>query len=70
MRVASLQDMVNAGYKKKDIAGMTASEQLMAVLSATQVFMQQQYYTLNRQLIPALEEQGLVMVRDLDTLSA
>ena len=69
VRVASLQDMVNAGYKKKDIAGMTASEQLMAVLSATQVFMQQQYYTLNRQLIPALEEQGLVMVRDLDTLS-
>ena len=69
VRVASLQDMVNAGYKKKDIAGMSASEQLTAVLSATQVFMQQQYYTLNRQLIPALEEQGLVMVRDLDTLS-
>ena len=69
VRVASLQDMVHAGYKKKDIAGMTASEQLTAVLAAAQVFMQQQYYTLNRQLIPALEEQGLVMVRDLSTLS-
>lgn len=69
VRVASLQDMVQAGYKKKDIAGMTASEQLSAVLKATKVFMQQQYWTLNRQLIPGLEEQGLVMVRDLDTLN-
>ena len=31
VRVASLQDMVQAGYKKKDIAGMTAQEQLSAV---------------------------------------
>ena len=69
VRVASLQDMVQAGYKKKDIAGLTATEQLTQVLAAAQVFMQQQYYTLNRQLIPALEEQGLVMVRDLSTLS-
>ena len=69
VRVASLQDMVQAGYKKKDIAGLTATEQLGAVLSAAQTFMQQQYWTLNRQIIPDLEAQGLVMVRDLDTLS-
>ena len=69
VRVASLQDMVQAGYKKKDIAGMTASEQLSAVLEATHTFMQQQYWTLNRQLIPALEEQKLSIVRDLDTLT-
>ena len=68
VRVASLQDMVQAGYKKKDIAGLSASEQLSAVLSAAQTFMQQQYWTLNRQIIPDLEAQGLVMVRDLDTL--
>ena len=30
VRVASIQDQVNAGYKKKDIAGMTAGEQLEA----------------------------------------
>ena len=35
VRVASLKDMVNAGYKKKDIAGMTAQEQLEAVNMAT-----------------------------------
>ena len=69
VRVASLQDMVQAGYKKKDIAGMTAQEQLTAVLAATHTFMQQQYWTLNRQIIPSLEEQGLFMIRDLDTLS-
>ena len=32
VRVASLQDMQNAGYKKRDIAGMTAGEQLAAIL--------------------------------------
>ena len=32
VRVASLQDMVNAGYKKRDIAGMTAQDQLAAIL--------------------------------------
>ena len=69
VRVASLRDMVQAGYKKKDIAGMTASEQLSAVLEATHTFMQQQYWTLNRQLLPALEEQKICMVRDLDELS-
>ncbi len=69
VRVASLRDMVQAVYKKKDIAGMTASEQLSAVLEATHTFMQQQYWTLNRQLLPALEEQKICMVRDLDKLS-
>ena len=69
VRVASLQDMVQAGYKKKDFAGFTATGQLSAVLSGCHTFMQQQYWTLNRQIIPDLEEQGLIMVRDLDQLS-
>ena len=69
VRVASLQDMVQAGYKKKDIAGLSATEQLSAVLSAASTFIQQQYRTLNRQILPDLKEQGIVMVRDLETLS-
>ena len=69
VRVASLQDMVQAGYKKKDFAGFTATGQLSSVLSECHTFMQQQYWTLNRQIIPDLEEQGLIMVRDLDQLS-
>lgn len=31
VRVASLKDMVHAKYKKRDIAGMTATEQLSAI---------------------------------------
>ena len=31
VRVASLKDMVNAGYTKKDIAGMTPAEQLEGI---------------------------------------
>ena len=32
VRIASLKDMVNAGYKKKDIAGMTPQERPIIVL--------------------------------------
>ena len=32
IRVASLKDMENAGYTKKDIAGMTPTEQLKALM--------------------------------------
>ena len=35
VRVASLKDMVHANYKKKDIAGMTASEQLEKINERT-----------------------------------
>ena len=35
IRVASLKDMVNAGYKKTDIAGMTPTEQLAKLNQAT-----------------------------------
>lgn len=35
VRVASLKDMVNAGYKKRDIAGMTTEEQLAKVNEET-----------------------------------
>ena len=56
VRVASIQDQVNAGYKKKDIAGMTAGEQLEAILEDTHKFISQQYWTLNHQLLPGLRE--------------
>ena len=35
IRVASLKDMVHANYTKKDIAGMTATEQLTAISKKT-----------------------------------
>ena len=55
IRVASLKDMVHAGYTKKDISGMTASEQLKKILKETHELVELQYSTYNRSLIPALK---------------
>ena len=38
VRVASLKDMVHAGYQKKDLSGMTASEQLAALNTEAHLF--------------------------------
>ncbi len=62
VRVASIKDMVNAGYRKRDFAGMTAAEQLSAILTRTQEFVQKQYQTLNRSLLPLLFEEAKVSV--------
>ena len=69
VRIASLQDMVNAGYKKRDIAGMTAKEQLDAIIEDTHNFMQRQYWTYNHQLLPGLRENGLDVVESYDKLT-
>ena len=62
VRVASLIDMINAGYKKRDIAGMTAEEQLAEVTAALHKFVDQQYNVYNKSLLPQLEQQGIHIV--------
>ena len=62
VRVASLKDMVHANYKKKDIAGMTASEQLSAISAATKELVETQYNTYNRSLIPLLNKEGIYII--------
>ena len=59
VRVASLKDMVHAGYKKKDIAGMTATEQLNAINTATRKLVDTQYSTYNRSLLPLLKAKDI-----------
>jgi len=59
VRVASLKDMINAGYQKCDIAGMTASEQLEKVLEKVHTFVDKQYQIYNDELLPLLLEKGL-----------
>lgn len=68
VRVASLKDMINAQYKKLDIAGMTAGEQLSAVLEQVHKFVDKQYEIYNKQLLPKLLENGLE-ITDGDDLS-
>jgi polyphosphate kinase len=63
VRVASLKDQVHAGYAKKDIAGMTAQQQLEALNEKTHELMENQYVTYNRSLVPAMRKEGLNIVR-------
>ncbi len=69
VRVASLKDMINADYKKLDIAGMTAKEQLKAVIDNVHDFVDKQYKIYNDQLLPALLSNG-VMICEQSELSA
>lgn len=62
VRVASLKDMVHANYKKRDIAGMTATEQLQAINMATRALVQTQYQTFMRSLMPLMRKEGLRLV--------
>ncbi|MBQ7780516.1 MAG: RNA degradosome polyphosphate kinase [Lachnospiraceae bacterium] len=69
IRVASLKDMVNAGYTKKDIAGMTAKEQLEKLGEQIHGLVDLQYSTYNRSLLPLLEQNGLHVVKKHEQLS-
>lgn len=68
VRVASLKDMVNAEYTKKDIAGMTPLEQLEAVNNATHELVNMQYSTYNRSLLPLLSQNGLKIIEKHEDL--
>lgn len=69
IRVASLKDMVNAGYTKKDIAGMTAKEQLDRLGEQIHELVDLQYSTYNRSLLPLLEQNGLHVVKKHEQLT-
>ncbi len=62
VRVASLKDMVHAGYRGTDIAGLLPEEQLARIGEKTHELVQLQYSTYNRSLLPALRLQKLDMV--------
>lgn len=69
IRVASLIDLVHADVKKKDIAGLTPQAQLDLIIPETKNMMNSQYVTLNRSLIPALEANGLKLVKHYEDLT-
>ena len=51
------KDMVHADYKKCDISGLTATEQLEAINKEAKEFVSTQYSTYNRSLKPALRRE-------------
>ncbi len=69
IRVASLIDLVHAGVKKKDISGRTPVEQLELIIPETKNMMANQYSTLNRALLPTLENNGLKLVKHYEDLN-
>lgn len=69
IRIASLKDMKNAGYKKTDIAGMTPKMQLNALSGVTHEFVAEQYSTFTRMLLPRLLDEGLRFVKHHEDLS-
>ncbi len=62
VRVASLKDMVHAGYTKPDMAGLTPEEQLVKIGAKTHELVTLQYSTYTRSLMPALRQNGLRIV--------
>ena len=62
VRVASLKDMVHAEYKKRDIAGMTATEQLSAINKQARELVNIQYSTFSRSLMPLLHKEGIYLL--------
>ena len=69
IRVASLKDMVHAGYTKPDIAGLKPSEQLKELNVATHDLVSLQYSTYNRSLLPLLLSNGLRIVEHHEDLT-
>lgn len=70
VRVASLKDMVNAGYDKKDIAGMTPKEQLKHITKETHDLVEEQYRIYNHSLLPQLKMNGVRIIQKHEQLSA
>ena len=69
VRVASLKDMVYADYRKLDIAGMTATEQLAEINVRTRELVETQYNTYNRSLVPLMNASHIHIVEKFEDLT-
>ena len=70
VRIASLKDMVDADYKKKDISGMSAEKQLGILTKETHDFVKNQYEVYNKSLVPLLKKENLHIISHGDELDA
>ena len=70
VRIASLKDMVDADYKKKDISGMSAEKQLGLLTKETHDFVKKQYEVYNKSLVPLLKKENLHIISHGDELDS
>ncbi|MFZ5966693.1 MAG: RNA degradosome polyphosphate kinase [Bacillota bacterium] len=62
IRVASLKDLVNAGFHKPDPAGLTPKQQLKRISLRAHKMVDQQYSSYNRALVPGLRKNGIHII--------
>ncbi|MGV8024904.1 hypothetical protein PJO54_29190, partial [Mycobacterium kansasii] len=59
VRVASLRKLMSVNYTKPDPAGLTAADQVTAINDKAHEMVKRQYNTLNRSLLPLLEQHDI-----------
>lgn len=69
IRVASIKDMAKKGDLSLDIAGMTPALQLDLISEKTHEFSKAQYEVYNSLLLQEMEENGIEIVSDVNSLS-
>lgn len=69
VRVASLKNMLEAGYEKRDIAGLKPSEQLERINEKAHEFVAAQYSAYNRSLVPLLVQNGVKILEGHEELN-
>lgn len=69
IRVASLKDMVHAGYTKPDISGMTPAKQLEEISLKEHVLVDTQYEMYNASFLPLLRDNKIIIVPNHEELS-
>ena len=69
IRVASIKDQLHADYKGRDISGMTPKMLLTALSERMHEFVDKQYNTFQRSLVPLLRKAGLKVITDYHDLT-
>ncbi|MFC6181131.1 RNA degradosome polyphosphate kinase [Lactiplantibacillus daowaiensis] len=69
VRVASLRKLMSVNYNKPDPAGLTPSDQVAAITEKAHEMVKRQYNTLNRSLLPLMEQHGIHLL-SIDDLTS
>ena len=69
IRVGSLWDQIDAGYKKPDFSGRTPREQVSAISQRAHVMMKRMYSVYRRDILPSLAENG-IRFADINALTS
>ncbi|MBQ2956273.1 MAG: RNA degradosome polyphosphate kinase [Clostridia bacterium] len=68
IRVGSLWDQIDAGYRRPDFSGLTPRDQVSAISQRAHVMMKRMYSVLRRDILPCLAENG-IRFADIDALT-